>query len=85
MECDIPHTILTLTSQVDYKKQIEILKNAFSLVFDWANDAGLKGEKVSGFSIREDDPSIGPEYGKTFLWCRIECTKEEREEWEKSR
>lgn len=53
-------------------------------LFEWANEVGLKGQKVS--NLRMIDPDLNnPIDGYYKIFCNIECTEEQRITWEKQR
>lgn len=81
----IPHKLMTIPPKVEYPKQIESLIFVMKSTFAWANDAGLKGKKVYSLLVKENEDPSSLNYGELVIWCTVECTKEEREEWEKLR
>jgi hypothetical protein len=79
----IPHRLLVINDQVEKSTQDETFMHCMKMAFQWANDMGLKGKKVFGLFLETPDPSkYDPLRQHSSLWCKIECTKEEREQWE---
>ncbi len=47
-------------------------------LFEWANEAGLKGIKVSDLTMVDPDPNTNDPQRKVYnIWCKIHCTAEE--------
>lgn len=45
------------------------------MLFDWANEAGLKGQRVGFLTVVE--PRVdGPLVQRCTVWCKVECTEE---------
>jgi hypothetical protein len=85
MKSYIPHQILVINEEISKDAQNVTFTRAYRLAFDWANMMGMNGKKVFDFYIQN------PEYWgdpiasqKTLLWCKIECTEEERKIWEEN-
>ena len=84
MQSYIPYRILTINEQVEKTAQDESFLYCMKLVFDWANQMGIKGQRV--FSLHLETPNsnnYNPLRQHKVLWCKIECTEEERKAWEK--
>lgn len=80
----IPHLILTLTDQVTMNAMDETITEGYRLAFDWANRMGKEGKRVYDLFLQKptyEDP-LNIRYS---LWCKIECTEDERRIWEKNR
>jgi hypothetical protein len=65
-------------AEIDY-----IFLHCMQMAFDWANQKGLKGQKVFALHLVEPDKNSLVRQPHRIS-CMIECTKEEREAWEKS-
>lgn len=80
----IPHKLITLNSQISQNGDDKVLMECFRKAFDWANQMGLEGKRVFDFYFERPDPS-NPFAGQSYIWCKIECTEEERKYWEEMR
>ena len=83
MKSYIPHRILVINDQVVQSALDETLFECYRLAFKWANDMGLQGKKVFDLFLEkpkyDGDPMNIPRY---YLWCKIECTEDERKIWD---
>lgn len=78
----IPYRICVI-NEVDFLQTQEVLLTVFRVAFEWANKMGLKGKRVYNLHLQRAAPkSMSPMNCQSYLWCQIECTKEEREIWE---
>ncbi len=81
----IPHLILTLTDQVTQSAMDETLTEAYRLAFDWANRMGKEGKRVYDLFLQKPNYAVNPFDTYFHLWCKIECSKEDRIIWEENR
>jgi hypothetical protein len=83
MNSYIPHRILVINQQITKNADDEALLQAFRLAFDWANRMGQEGKRVFDLYLqRPDINNYNPLANQSYLWCKIECTQEERERWD---
>ncbi len=83
MKSYIPHRILIINEQICKNEEEKILTNCFQLSFDWANRMGLEGKRVFDLFLQKpDERNYNPMRQQSFLWCKIECTIEERKLWD---
>lgn len=59
-----------------------VLVKCMEKLFEWANQAGLNGQKVSDLTIQDPDP-LSFSYYYT-VWCKMECREDENENNNKS-
>ena len=79
----IPHCIVKINSIVEVDPMFE---SCMLRVFDWANRMGLEGKKVYSLNLVQPlKDNYDPLNLDSSLWCKLECTKEDREKWEQSR
>ena len=80
----IPKKLLVITdSNVTYTYNDPIFCSCMQKAFQWANEMGLNGKKVSGLHIQTRDfEDMNPLSPHIIIWCQIECTEEERRAWE---
>lgn len=79
----IPHRILVINDQVVQAKDNETLTRCYQLAFDWANRMGKEGKRVFDLFLQRPDPNnYNPMRQQSYLWCKIECTIEERKKWD---
>lgn len=79
----IPHKIATFNSDFSKFQDDPILVMAMRAVFDYANEMGLKGKRVSDLIIQppaSDPRNFNPLNLNTFIGCKIQCTQEERDQ-----
>ncbi len=61
----IPHKILHIN---EFIHEDPVLMEYMKLIFNWANEMGLQGKKVSGLSITKPDT-----FNRFFtIWCKKE-------------
>lgn len=77
----IPHRLLVI-NEFDNQSESKILEMCMNLAFQWSNDMGMKGKKVSGLFLERPKASYDPLGGRGILWCKIECTEDEYKLWE---
>jgi hypothetical protein len=79
----IPRCLMVLNDQI---QKDPVLVQCMRLAFDWANQAGLDGKRVCELTLVEPDPeNYSPLRQQSALWCKIECTDEERKAWDAQR
>ncbi len=78
MKSSISHCLLNINQDV---QKDPILMESMKLIFEWANDMGIKGKKVFGLHFVEPDLRKIPAEPYR-IYCRIECSEQEREAWE---
>ena len=82
----IPHKILIINEQVQQKESDDAFMHCMKLAFQWANDMGINGKKVSNLYLENPNPNVfDPLRQHKALWCKIECTEEERNQWDSLR
>lgn len=83
MKSYIPHRILIINDQVTHTAMNETVFYCYRLAFDWSNRMGIEGKRVFDLFLEKPkydaDPLNIPLYS---IWCKIECTIEERERWD---
>lgn len=84
MKSYIPYRILVINCQFIESYQDEVLLQCFRLSLDWANRMGLKGKRVYDFYLEKSDPKNPLDY-LSYLWCKVECTEDERKLWKEQR
>lgn len=73
----MPHTILKINRYFPVDPFFEEL---FRLVFEWANQTGLRGKRVTAVAIHPPQPEVGfTRSGE--IYCQIECTEREYKQW----
>lgn len=83
MKSYIPHRLLVINDQIVEAKDNESMERCYQLAFDWANRMGLEGKKVFSLFLERPDPkNFNPMRQQSYLWCKIECTEEERAKWD---
>jgi hypothetical protein len=83
MKSYIPHRILVINRAAIEHKDEETLSRCYQLAFDWANRMGQEGKKVFDLFLEKPDYGKDPlNIGRYYLWCKMECTIEEREKWD---
>lgn len=84
MKSFIPHRILVINEQVVQEKDEENMTRCYQLAFDWANRMGMKRKRVFDLYLQSPDPNKDPIniHCQSYLWCKIECTMEERKIWD---
>ena len=75
----IPYNILNITKTCEIDPSF---MHCMRLAYKWANDMGLEGKEVRGLNFKEFDVSDPVNYGRYLVSTEINCTKEERIEWE---
>lgn len=75
----IPYCILHINEEIE---ECEILMTVMKHAFDWANRMGLEGKRVDSL-VLEKPRRDHPFEILSRLFCEIECTEQERIEWEK--
>lgn len=79
----IPHRILIINDQINESARDKTLSECYRLAFDWANKMGSQGKKVFDLYLQKPDYDKDPmNMARYILWCKIECTIEERKLWE---
>lgn len=83
MKSYIPHRILIINEHVQKNENDPVFFHLMKLVFQWSNDMGIENKKVFGLHLQEPDPyNYSPLQQHKSLWCKIECTQEERKQWD---
>lgn len=86
MKYYIPYKILIINEQVEKTAQDESFLHCMKLAFDWANRMGLKGKRVFDLYLEKPDyRNYDPLRQHHTLWCKLECTEQDRKAWEKLR
>lgn len=86
MKTWIPHKILTMNEQVIQTYNDEAFLRCMNLAFDWANQMGIKGQRVFDLTITTpSDRPYDPLNEVISVWCKIECTEEQRQHWQRNR
>lgn len=86
MKSYIPHQILIINEQIETNEKDKGFMNCMERAFSFANEMGLRGKRVCGLRLQKPgDKNYDPLNARMILWCQIECTIEERENWEKNR
>ena len=79
----IPHRIFVINEQIEFSNMREIILRCYALAFEWANKMGLEGKRVYDLYLQKPDPiNCNSMNTASYLWCKIECTEEERMQWE---
>jgi hypothetical protein len=65
-------------------KRDPVLVRYMQMLFDWANEAGLKGQKVWDLTIVEPE-AMNPFRNHCQIWCKMGCTEEQMKNWETRR
>lgn len=55
-----------------------VMLTCMQKLFEWANEAGLKGQKVYGLIMPDPNPN-DPLDSVYRIWCKMECTEEQKE------
>lgn len=79
MKSYIPHRLLIINEHISENAEDENFMRSMQLAFDWANQMGLQGKKVSGLNLVKPHPDILNQ--RQSLWCIMECSEEEQELW----
>ena len=79
----IPYKILVINPILENNERESLFFKCQSEIFQWANREGLSGRKVFGFKVVENNNPDSIHFGRSEVWCQIECSKEEFEGWEK--
>jgi hypothetical protein len=83
MKLYIYHQLLVFNEQIQQNPDDPVFMRSMELAFQWANDMGLMGKKVFDLHFQEPDPKeYNPMKQQQIIWCKIECTEEERMHWE---
>lgn len=84
MKSFIPHKILVINDQVSVEQHNSTLSQCYALAFDWANRMGLEGKRVFDLLLKAPDYHQDPLNCQSVLWCKIECSEEDRKIWEET-
>jgi len=79
----IPKKLLVITYDVNSDVYNDVLIDCLFKSFDWANRMGLEGKKVYDLTLKEPDRD-NPLSTALTLWCKVECSEQERKDWEKN-
>jgi hypothetical protein len=81
----IPRCILVLNAPFDYQQEKEIEDYAMARVNYWAEEMRSIGKNVYDITIIEDQGENPLTGRQKRIFCKIECTEEERKMWEETR
>lgn len=78
----IPHRILAINSRLTNESLDPVIMEGMRLIFEWSNKMGLSGQRVYDLFIDNTSFKSDPMNQQTFIWCRKECSDEERKKWD---
>lgn len=80
MKSYISHQLMVICDQISLPD--DILMMCMERAFDWANQMGLEGKKVSNLSLQGPNFLDDPLAQQSVISCQIECTLDERKLWD---
>lgn len=85
MKSYIPHRLLVINQQFNANADDPVLMESMKVAFEWANKMGLEGKSVCNLYLQKaDHKEFDPMRQQSILWCKIECTEEERKIWDET-